>query len=115
MRIFFSLLVEKQCTQPKKKSKIPLSGAKEIPVHFSDGRPSPKPLRSVDFPEGLPDLPHKDAVRVHRDNVAANFVLDEIHNLAQIEGWSYHPREPWAESPLGVTQREGAHGHRPIL
>ena len=62
------------------------SRAREIPIHFSDGRPGPKPLRSVDFPEGLPDLPHKDALRVRRDNVAADFVLDEIHSLAQRGG-----------------------------
>ena len=30
------------------------SRAREIPLHFSDGRPSPKPLRSNDHPEGLP-------------------------------------------------------------
>ena len=32
------------------------SRAREIPLHFSDGRLSPKPLRSNEHPEGLPGL-----------------------------------------------------------
>ena len=62
------------------------SRAHEIPVHFADGHPGPQPLRSAEFPEGLPNLPSRDAARVQRDNFAAGFVLDEIHDLAQRGG-----------------------------
>ena len=30
------------------------SRAREIPRQFDDGRPAPQPLRSIEFPEGLP-------------------------------------------------------------
>ena len=46
------------------------SRAREIPLHFSDGRPSPKPLRSNEHPEGLPGLNPQDVARVERDNRA---------------------------------------------
>ena len=62
------------------------SRAHEIPVHFADGHPGPQPLSSAEFPEGLPNLPSRDAARVQRDNFAAGFVLDEIHDLAQRGG-----------------------------
>ena len=62
------------------------SRAHEIPVHFADGHPGPQPLSSAEFPKGLPNLPSRDAARVQRDNFAAGFVLDEIHDLAQRGG-----------------------------
>ena len=49
------------------------SRAREIPLNFSDGRPSPKPLRSNEHPEGLPGLTPRDEARVERDNKAAEF------------------------------------------
>ena len=62
------------------------SRAREIPLHFSDGRPSPKPLRSNEHPEGLPDLHPRDKARVLRDNKAAGFVLEEIQAMVQRGG-----------------------------
>ena len=35
-------------------------------------------LRSEEFPEGLPDLPPNQAQRVESDNIACDFVLQEI-------------------------------------
>ena len=52
----------------------------------ADGHPGSQPLSSAEFPEGLPNLPSRDAARVQRDNFAAGFVLDEIHDLAQRGG-----------------------------
>ena len=40
------------------------SRAREIPLHFSDGRPGPK--RSSEHPEGLPGLNPRDAAMVER-------------------------------------------------
>ena len=40
------------------------SRAREIPLHFDDGRPPPKPLRSDHFPLGLPRLNPEDKERV---------------------------------------------------
>lgn len=57
------------------------SRAREIPRQFADGRPAPKPLRSEQYPEGLPDLPSADAKRVQVDNTACAFVLEEIQQL----------------------------------
>lgn len=62
------------------------SRAREIPRHFSDGRPAPKPLRSEEYPEGLPHLSKANADRVATDNKACTFVLDEIQQLAERGG-----------------------------
>ena len=62
------------------------SRAREIPLHFSDGRPSPKPLRSNEYPEGLPGLHPRDKARVLRDNKAAGLVLEEIQAMVQRGG-----------------------------
>ena len=67
------------------------SRAREIPRTFQDGRPAPKPLRSEKFPEGLPDLPPQ---RVESDNIACDFVLQEIEELAQRGGTSLR-ENPW--------------------
>lgn len=58
------------------------SRAREIPRTFDDGRPAPRPLRSTEFPEGLPDLTAAEEARVQTDNSACSFVLDEIQALA---------------------------------
>ena len=62
------------------------SRARGVPLHFSDGRPSPKPLRSNEHPEGLPGLNPRDEARVERDNKAAGFVLEEIQAMVQRGG-----------------------------
>ena len=70
------------------------SRAREIPRQFDDGRPAPQPLRSVEFPEGLPNLRHSDQVRVHTDNIACKFLLDQIQVLADRGGASVR-ENPW--------------------
>ena len=77
--------------------------AREIPRHFDDGRPAPKPLRSEDFPRGVPRLkePHKS--RVARDNTASDYVLGEIQACAQRGGASVR------ENP-----RHSLHWHDPV-
>ena len=62
------------------------SMAREIPMHFDGGRPSPKPLRSNDHPEGIPGLNQRDAARVERNDKAADFVLEEIQAMVQRGG-----------------------------
>ena len=57
------------------------SRAREIPRSFSDGRPAPKPLRSNDYPLGLPTLQGEQKDRVETDNAACAFILDEIQAL----------------------------------
>ena len=57
------------------------SRAREIPRSFSDGRPAPKPLRSNDYPLGLPNLQGEQRNRVDTDNAACAFILDEIQAL----------------------------------
>ena len=50
------------------------SKAREIPRTFDD-----EPLRSVvDYPEGLQGLSEADSRRVTSDNLACQFLLDEI-------------------------------------
>ena len=64
------------------------SRAREIPRDFGDGRPPPQPLRSEQHPLGLPNLSAEQATRVHKDNMAAKFVLSEIALLANRGGGS---------------------------
>ena len=45
---------------------------------MGDGKPGPRPLRSDRYPEGLPDLPRADQLRVSKDNLACSFVLTEL-------------------------------------
>ena len=54
------------------------SRAREIPRVFQDGRKAPGPLRSTDYPSGLPSLTAAQQRRVDTDNSACSFVLDEI-------------------------------------
>ena len=49
------------------------SRAREIPRPFEDGRPAPKPLRSVALPEGLAGLSKRDQERVDQDYKACAF------------------------------------------
>ena len=70
------------------------SRAREIPRHFDDGRPAPRPLRSIEYPEGLPDLTQAEQSRVDTDNKACQFVLDEIQQLAERGGISVR-ENPW--------------------
>ena len=70
------------------------SRARETPRNFDDGRPAPQPLRSVEFPEGLPNLRSSDQARVHTDNVACRFLLDQIQLLADRGGASVR-ENPW--------------------
>ena len=62
--------------------------SREIPRDFGDGRPCPQPLRSDRYPEGLPDLPLQDQLRVSKDNLACSFILTELAALASRGGGS---------------------------
>ena len=64
------------------------SRAREIPRDLGDGKPGPRPLRSDRYPEGLPDLPRADQLRVSKDNLACSFVLTELQALADRGGGS---------------------------
>ena len=70
------------------------SRAREIPRQFADGRPAPKPLRSEQHPEGLPNLSAANAERVRVDNQACHFVLEEVKQLAARGGASVR-ENPW--------------------
>ena len=54
------------------------SRAREIPRVFPDGSHAPAPLRSDEFPLGLPTLSGRDAERVGKDNLACVFVLQQL-------------------------------------
>ena len=60
----------------------------EIPRDLGDGKPGPRPLRSDRYPEGHPDLPRADQLRVSKDNLACSFVLTELQALADRGGGS---------------------------
>ena len=62
------------------------SRAREIPRDLGDGKPGP--LRSDRYPEGIPDLPMADQLRVSKDNLACSFVLTELQALADRGGGS---------------------------
>ena len=81
------------------------SRAREIPRQFADGRPAPAPLRSESNPEGLPNLKGKAAERVHIDNVACAFVLDEIQKIAARGGASVR-ENPWRSLHWFLAQEE---------
>ena len=49
---------------------------REIPRIFPDGRPAPQPLRSEEYPQGLPNLKGKDAEKVRQDNALTDFILN---------------------------------------
>ena len=70
------------------------SRAREIPRVFDDGRPAPRPLRSVEFPEGLPNLSPSEQSRVDTDNRATSFILDQIQRHAERGGGSVR-ENPW--------------------
>ena len=70
------------------------SRAREIPRQFDDGRPAPRPLRSMEHPEGLPGLSPSEQARVDTDNAACQFVLAEIQQLADRGGISVR-ENPW--------------------
>lgn len=70
------------------------SRAREIPRSFDDGRPAPRPLRSVEFPEGLPQLSSSEQARVDTDNAATSFILGQIQMLAERGGGSIR-ENPW--------------------
>ena len=53
------------------------SRIRDIPRCGAQGRWLPPPLRSQEFPLGLPSLTGARKARVARDNAAADFVLDE--------------------------------------
>lgn len=81
------------------------SRAREIPRTFDDGRPAPAPLRSERYPEGLPDLTGKDAERVTTDNIACEFVLREIQELAERGGASVR-ENPWRSLHWYIKQEQ---------
>ena len=58
---------------------------REIPRRHPDGRPMPSPLRSNDYPMGLPGLQGADKKRVDSDNAAAEFILAELQ-VHQLKG-----------------------------
>ena len=59
-------------------------------AHYSSGKPRqlPTPLRSEEFPEGLPSLEGKDLQRVQMDNFVTEFVLNLISEHAERGGGS---------------------------
>ena len=61
---------------------------REIPLTFDDGRPAPKPMRSADYPDGLPGLSARAESKVHADNCAAEMVLEELNKHARNGGAS---------------------------
>ena len=81
------------------------SRAREIPRTFDDGRPAPRPLRSIEFPEGLPDLTASEEARVRTDNSACSFVLDEIQALA-IRGGASVRENPWRSLHWYIDQEQ---------
>ena len=64
------------------------SRAQEIPRNLGDGKPWPRPLRSDRYPEGIPDLPMAEQLRVSKNNLACSFVLTELQALADRGGGS---------------------------
>ena len=61
------------------------SRIREIPRKHADGRPMPGPLRSEEFPMGMPDLQGHDKERVAASNSASEFILGELR-LHQTKG-----------------------------
>ena len=72
---------------------------------LDDGRPAPQPLRSVEFPEELPDLNSADWARVQTDNAACKFVLDQIQALAERGGTSVR-ENPWRSLHRHLPQEQ---------
>ena len=70
------------------------SRAREIPRKLADGRPAPRPLRSEEFPEALPNLAGADLTRVQTDNKACHWVLSQIQAHAERGGASAR-ENPW--------------------
>ena len=54
------------------------SRIRELPCKFNDGRPVPQPLRSSQYPLGLPSLEGPERAAVRRDNDASEYSLSEI-------------------------------------
>ena len=54
------------------------SRIREIPRQHPDGKPMPSPLRTEEFPMGVPDLQGYDKERVSKSNDAAEFILGEL-------------------------------------
>ena len=88
------------------------SAVRSMPCKFDDGRPVPRPLRSVEFPMGLPDLKGPQKRRVARDNDAAEFILEEMGKLADRGGASLRENPEnslhWA-TPTEVSMWESGH------
>ena len=51
---------------------------REIPRKHADGRAMPLPLRSKEFPMGVPELQGHDKERVAASNAASEFILGEL-------------------------------------
>ena len=81
------------------------SRAREIPRSFDDGRPAPRPLRSVEFPEGLPQLSPSEQARVDTDNAATSFILSQIQTLAERGGGSIR-ENPWRSLHWHLPQEQ---------
>ena len=81
------------------------SRAREIPRVFDDGRPAPRPLRSEEFPEGLPGLSPSQQSRVDTDNKATAFLLDQIQQLALRGGGSVR-ENPWRSLHWFLSQEQ---------
>ena len=58
---------------------------REIPRKHADGKSMLSPLRSQEYPMGMPELQGHDKKRVAADNTAAEFVLGELR-LHQSKG-----------------------------
>ena len=62
------------------------SRAREAPL--PQARVAPRPLRSREFPAGLPELPAEDAARVADANVLYDFIARVVHALPPGVQWA---------------------------
>ena len=86
------------------------SRAREIPRSFDDGRPAPRPLRSVEFPEGLPQLSPSEQARVDTDNT---LYPQSDSNVGRTRG-RFNQGESLEESSLASSSRASYDGFRPL-
>ena len=80
------------------------SRIREIPVEHAASHSLPAPLRSEEFPMGLPDLQGHDKERISASNDAAEFVLGELRLLQTRGGAS--GRENPSNNYTGTRQQK---------
>ena len=76
------------------------SKAREIPMPAwkLNGRPAPKPLRSLLHPAGLPTMDGVDKQRVLQANCLYTYILQVMHK--SLDGHILHMRKPSEQLPL---------------